>query len=308
MEQKSNTIIYILSMLGGLLTAALLIVLLALMDIFSHDISGISTSIVMIAAAIALSRTKKPFLDAINITLYIAGYMIPFFMNFDLYSVFLMVVGIVAFLYSRSFLLSCLATVAFNSGLYLLLSDIFFREDALLFTSIMIIIAFLAINLFREKIQSVVAEKCFNYQSLHTALFISIFIVLPATSIYHTYDWQLSLLIWICTLITVHQIMQTMDIKKPVTQCWIYIISLIALAPTLYAPYLCGSLFLLFLCFHYRYMKEFVASLLLLIYAVSKYYEDLSFTLLVKSILLFTTGVVFLIAWSLLTQKTKSHE
>lgn len=45
-----------------------------------------------------------------------------------------------------------------------------------------------------------------------------------------------------------------------------------------------------------------------LIYAVSKYYYDLNLSLLVKSITLFFTGIIFMIAWYYFTQKRTKHE
>ena len=59
---------------------------------------------------------------------------------------------------------------------------------------------------------------------------------------------------------------------------------------------------------HYGYKAECAASLLLFIYAVSKYYYDLNLSLLTKSITLFFIGIACIAAWYFFTQKRTRHE
>ena len=71
--------------------------------------------------------------------------------------------------------------------------------------------------------------------------------------------------------------MQVMKVDHPVNQIGIYILCIVICLPTVFAPYLSGSLLLILICFHYGYKAECAASLLLFIYAVSKYYYDFEF-------------------------------
>lgn len=104
-------------------------------------------------------------------------------------------------------------------------------------------------------------------------------------------------------LLMVYKIMQVMQVKSPVHQVCIYLLCILICLPSLHAPYLSGSILLILICFHYGYKAESAVALLLFIYSISKYYYDLDITLLTKSITLFFTGIVLLIAWYIFTQK-----
>ena len=99
-----------------------------------------------------------------------------------------------------------------------------------------------------------------------------------------------------------------MQVKSLIHQVCIYLLCILICLPSLHAPYLSGSILLILICFHYGYKAECAAALLLFIYAVSKYYYDLNLSLLVKSITLFFTGIIFMIAWYYFTQKRTKHE
>ena len=58
--------------------------------------------------------------------------------------------------------------------------------------------------------------------------------------------------------------MQVMKVDHPVNQVGIYILCIVICLPTVFAPYLSGSLLLILICFHYGYKAECAASLLLL--------------------------------------------
>ena len=120
--------------------------------------------------------------------------------------------------------------------------------------------------------------------------------------------WLLSIFIWIGILLIIQRIMPVMEVTNPVSQIGICILCILICLPTMFAPYLSGSLLLILICFHYGYKAECAAALLLFIYAVSKYYYDLNLSLLVKSITLFFTGIIFMIAWYYFTQKRMKHE
>lgn len=96
--------------------------------------------------------------------------------------------------------------------------------------------------------------------------------------------------------------------NNPVNQVGIYILCIIICLPTVFAPYLSGSLLLILICFHYGYRAECAAALLLFIYAVSKYYYDLNLSLLTKSMTLFFIGIACITAWYFFTQKRTRHE
>ena len=155
-----------------------------------------------------------------------------------------------------------------------------------------------------------------KYRPFHAGLFISSIVSLGGLSISdlvsETNSWLvsgiLSVYIWVGLLIMIQQIIQVMKGDNPVNQVGIYILCIIICLPTVFAPYLSGSLLLILICFHYGYRAECAAALLLFIYAVSKYYYDLNLSLLTKSITLFFIGIACITAWYFFTQKRTRHE
>ena len=218
MAQKHNLTIQVVSIIGGILTAIFFLGFLALARILRSDISCLIAGSILILTTLTISRmVVRSFLDAMNITLYIAGcVLIGFGINASINLLFITLMGI----------------------------------------------------------------------SILTFL----------------------LCIWIGILIMVQRIMQVMKVDHPVNQVGIYILCIVICLPTVFAPYLSGSLLLILICFHYGYKAECAASLLLFIYAVSKYYYDLNLSLLTKSITLFFIGIACITAWYFFTQKRTRHE
>lgn len=311
MEQKSNLSIQVLSILGGLLTAGFFIGFLVSIHVIRSTVSCLIISALLITAAVIWSRTtSKPFLDAVNITFYIAGCTLPFFtspLHVEMLYVSYIGISIIIFLLSKGFLLPFASVILFNLSFFAEISELTSYNNPLRIAIVPIITTFLLLNLFEDRILARIPEQQAKYKSLHAGFFASTLFTLGGMSVFNADNWLISPFIWIGFMVLIHRVTQTLKVESRAIQYYIYMVSLVACLPTLYAPYLSGSLLLLLICFHYGYRKEFAASILLFIYSVSKYYYDLSLTLLVKSVLLFFTGIVFITAWYLITQKRTKH-
>ena len=74
MAQKHNLTIQAVSIIGGILTAIFFLGFLALARILRSDISCLIVGSILILTTLTISRMViRSFLDAMNITLYIAG-------------------------------------------------------------------------------------------------------------------------------------------------------------------------------------------------------------------------------------------
>lgn len=87
---------------------------------------------------------------------------------------------------------------------------------------------------------------------------------------------------------------------------WLVITSVVLL-PTLLAPAISGALLLLFLSFYQQFKTGIIISMAGLVWFISKFYYDLSMTLLEKSLLLMGVGVLFLGMYFWFNFKTKSN-
>ena len=118
MAQKHNLTIQVVSIIGGILTAIFFLGFLALARILRSDISCLIAGSILILTTLTISRmVVRSFLDAMNITLYIAGcVLIGFGINASINLLFITLMGIsiLTFLLSRGFILPFLSIILFN--------------------------------------------------------------------------------------------------------------------------------------------------------------------------------------------------
>lgn len=319
MAQKHNLTIQVISVIGGILTAIFFLGFLALANMIRSEASSLILGSLLIIATLTISRIiVRPFLDAMNITLYIAGCaLVSYGINSSLSLLFFILIGIsiLTFFLSKGFILPFLSVILFNSSVFGEVAYAFSSFYPIKIAVVPILGIFLFITIFETTLLQLMNYSS-KYKPLHFGFFVSALLSLSGLSIHslisETDSWVvssiLSIFIWIGLLLMVQRIMQVMKVENPVNQVGVYVLCIIICLPTVFAPYLSGSLLLILICFHYGYKAECAAALLLFIYAVSKYYYDLNTSLLIKSITLFFIGVAFITAWYFFTQKRTEHE
>ncbi|MNR02773.1 hypothetical protein D3C85_1186390 [compost metagenome] len=122
-------------------------------------------------------------------------------------------------------------------------------------------------------------------------------------------------LIWLSGIIVVSAIIYTLtkvidilNIHQKRQKIYIYVSCILVLLPSILAPAVSGALLILLLCFLVNYKTGFAIGIISLIYFIGQYYYDLHFTLLTKSILLFATGMLFLVLYLFFHRKLTSNE
>lgn len=317
MAQKNNLTIQVVSIIGGILTAIFFLGFLALASIIRSEESSLIIGCLLIVATLTISRfVVKPFLDAMNITFYVAGCILFIFgisANTNILFCSLLVISILTFFLTKGFILPFLSVILFNTSLFGEIAHLLSSWYPLQVAIVPLIAAFLFANLFETKLLARLQGNTSKYKPFHTGLFISCLIALSGASIDFLTtgmnEWIISVFLWIGLLIMIQRIMRVMGgTNNLMKQIGIYGLSILICLPTVFAPYLSGSLLLIMVCFHFGYKTECGASLLLFIYAISKYYYDLNVTLLIKSITLFFIGIAFIVAWYYFTQKRTKHE
>jgi uncharacterized membrane protein len=123
-----------------------------------------------------------------------------------------------------------------------------------------------------------------------------------------SYFWMSSLVIIFILLYVVYLLLKTFKVTSPQTKLWVYLFSALTLLPTLFAPAISGALLIVMLSFRVNYKTGLSIGIIALVCFVILYYFDLNFTLLTKSIILFSSGLVFLFFYVFLTKKLKSNE
>ena len=113
MAQKNNLTIQVVSIIGGILTAIFFLGFLVVASIIRTETSSLIIGCLFIITTLTISRRLTvPFLDAMNITLYIAGCaLIAYGLNKSTNALFiaLAITGIFTFFLSKGFILPFLS-------------------------------------------------------------------------------------------------------------------------------------------------------------------------------------------------------
>jgi hypothetical protein len=107
------------------------------------------------------------------------------------------------------------------------------------------------------------------------------------------YPWISSIPLIVAIILFVHVIMNKLIIADKNTKTLVYLISLIVLTLTAISPAIIGSLLVLLLCFYINYKTGFLIGVLSLIYFICMFYYELNYSLLIKSEILFVSGLIF---------------
>lgn len=120
--------------------------------------------------------------------------------------------------------------------------------------------------------------------------------------------WLSSIIIILNILYVITQLFQILNVSEMKNKIVIYILSLVILLATTYVPSISGSLLMILLCYLVNYKTGFVMGIVAFVYFICQYYYDLNFNLMTKSILLFSSGVFFLILFLITQKKLNTHE
>jgi uncharacterized membrane protein len=88
----------------------------------------------------------------------------------------------------------------------------------------------------------------------------------------------------------------------------IYALSFVLLLSTAMSPAIAGALLIILLAFMVNHKTGFAVGIISFIYFVSQFYYDLGYTLLLKSILMFSTGVLFMLIYLFTYKKLHANE
>lgn len=309
--------IRILSVLGGFFAFVCLFGSLLSLGMMKSGITLTVTGLFFIGLTILADRmTKHVFLDTMIVSFNITGYVSIVYglaelgIDYRVIGVGCMLIALLNFFLSKGALICLISVLAFNIGL----STSIWHENSTIQWSQFIVLIFavvlFALNTQEAKITTRVSYP--KFKALSIGFFLSFAMgMIWLSGIFLPIDksvWIVSLLLWIGIVFIVHKIINVMEVKNNLTKMMSYLASLLFLIPTLFAPYLCGTTLLLLISWYYGRKSEFVTSIVLLIYMVIKYYYDLQFTLLEKSILLFFTGALLIGIRYFFTKTQKQYE
>ena len=301
--QATPLAIQVLSMLGGILGTLFFLGFLGVTGFYSSESAMMILGIGLIGASIGVNRfLDKPLLDTITVSFYVAGFCLLGFgiggSSTTICLVFIAIALVTLFIV-QNFMLSFLSILIINGSIMLIMERNHFFDE--LYVYIAVLIAALNYLFFKEaKIITTNPNICRLYRPVRIALLFSLAGVLILTVIPHWIGqsyWVLlpSAASVAAILYLVSHIISLLNVENTTYKQIIYVFVLLLLLPTALFPPLSVSLMIILLCFRFNYKTGFVIGIISFIYFIGQYYYDLDLTLLVKSILMIVSGVLFLL-------------
>lgn len=316
----SSLAIKILSIFGGFFATQTFLGFLALMRLFESEIAILITGIIFIIAAIWLNKTHdKLIFDTLSISTYVTGFVL---LGIGLSGLnveenplifIILVVSLLTLLVNQTYMLSFIAVINVSGCL---LAFIIFNKSYEFFHLYNISIAYTLAYVILNEAKIITFNKKLSklYDPTRIGLIFSLLfglVILVNRAVFEmptSFIWLSSVLLLIGVIYLVSQIMKRMNITDKKQQIIIYILSVLVLSSTIFAPSILGAILIMLLSFFVNYKTGLVIGITALAYFVSQYYYDLNLTLLVKSIILFSSGILFIVFFLFTRKKHIANE
>ncbi len=316
---KSVIIVKVVSIFGGILAGLLLLGFLFISGALKSDTSWILTGLVLIAFALFAEKNYKDstWIDSFCLSFYGVGYgsfmmgVISVSSNDMLCWIAGAIVPAIIICFSRSYIVVFLSVIAVNICLLgLIITEELFLLQVFYTMSIILLYTWLMLN--EAKFYTKSSDSNLLYNPLNTGMFVSSIILLLGYALKSHYEvqvidysWILSISLWGAIYWLLPKIMEKLGQRSEKKKWQYYLISGLVLLPTMFAPAISGAFFLLLLSFYYNTKSQFICSIAMLIYVIIQYYYDLGFSLLIKSGILFFSGIMFLVLWVVFNKNKK---
>jgi len=316
---KSTLAIKLLSIFGGFLGMCTFIGFLAIARLFENELVVAILGIVLIFGSLVLNKIyNKLIIDTVTVSSFFIGFVMfgvglqmqDFDKNATAISV--LVVGLLSFAFTRSNILSFLSIlIVSGSILTLIIMNDLFDFIHLYMIGFSFLLAYVMLNEAHLISTSKVISKLYN--SLRIGLIFALLFGLGSIakkgmlSISYDFIWVSSIAFIAIILYLVYKIIEVLEITKTSTKTITYVLSIIVLLSVALSPSILGAITIILLCYYVNYKLGFAIGIIALTYFIGQYYYDINFTLLTKSMILFFSGVAFLVLY-LFTSKNLSDE
>lgn len=320
-QVESSTLgIKILSIAGGILSTFAFLGFLMIAGLYDSEGGMIVTGILFMVAALWLNtKYQKLILDALSVTAYLIGLCLLGFgfsesgMEDNTLAVAFIIISVGALAITQNYVLSFISVIVIDlSILFLIINQKAY--DAIHAYNGLVLLA-LVYSMLHES-RWIKGHKLLSklYNPIRIGLIIAYVIGLFCVSrngmldLVHTPLWFTSIINIPVAIYALSAILKLNGVREFRTKVYIYTLSSLCLLPTVYCPAISGALLIVLLSFFVNYRLGLSIGIISFVYFVSQYYYDLSLTLLEKSIVLFTSGVIFLVFFLIMNKKLSSHE
>lgn len=303
---KESLGIKLLSIAGGLLGSGFFLGFL-IMSFYDVPYIMLTCGILVMAGVIILDKTvKSTFMDTACIGAYLAAYAMiglstdKLLHNDNLTTLILLFFAIIVPLLTKGYMLNFIAVLAFNSCLFVLIGNNKMYFLIHLFTAFLAA-TFTYLTLYKFKLW----RNGFLFSFIALLIYEGLDFTLPG---YSGKEWISSIIIIVLIAFILNRIIAHLKIEDQRTKILIYMMSLVIALLAIFAPAICGAFLILLVSFHVGHRTGLAVAIIALVYFTGQYYYNLNVSLLVKSEIMFATGILFLAAWFAFKNTLKRYE
>lgn len=324
-ENRSNLTIKILSILGVILSVLSFLVALYLLNFLDDKLNLIICgSIFLILSLYCIKKYNTIIIDTTSIAFYIVGgWMLLYGLDVeDLNYIFILclIINLCTLLIVQRYLLSLLNILCIICSIVALIDH---NYQNLLGVTLINTVLVIALIYFLSNEASVLSKRNLIttiYNPLRLALILATLATTAFIILSHdeTYDDQektsalalyvLSIIYAFATLWVVYKITSKFEIAKSNVLIPTYGLLILLLGSTVINPGIAGSILLILLCFNYQYRFGLSISLISLLFSLWHFYYNLTFSLLVKSMILIISGLLFLAIYFVINSNKINNE
>lgn len=324
-ENRTNLTIKILSILGVILSVLSFIGALFLLNILNDKLNLlICGAIFLVLSLYCIKKYNTIIIDTASIAFYIAGgWMLIYGLNIDdLNYIFALclIINLCTLLIVQRYLLSLVNILCIIYSTVALIN--YNYQNALFITFINAILIIVLIYILSN--EATILSKRNLISTIYNPLRIGFILATVATTAsiilahYETYHEQvnnstfalyaLSVLYACATLWVVYKITSKFEITKSKILFPIYGLLILLLASTVINPGISASILIILLCFNYQYKIGLSIGLISLLLSLWHFYYNLSFSLLIKSLILIISGLLFLAIYFVINSNKINNE
>ena len=312
--------IKILSVFGGILSSCAFLGFLFITGLFDSETGLLILGAICTAAAIWIDKTyDKIIMDTLSVSSYIIGFILLGFafgethMSGDSICCVFIVIALVSLVIAHGYVLSFISVMIINGSI---LTLIIMNDVGELIHIYVAALAFTISYFFLKEARIITTNRGLSnlYNPIRIGLVFSFLSGLIFLSIRDLIDMPLNY-IWLSSIVIIAAIIYLMPVLFRMLhitgnqyKAGVYVLSLLILLPTALSPAISGAILIMLLSFRVNYKTGLALGVIAFICFVSQYYYDLHFTLLTKSILLFSSGVFFMVLYLFIHTKSKSDE
>lgn len=317
---KSGIAIKVLSILGGFLAASAFMGFLFSAGISKSSVALILSGCTFIVGSIWLSKKSTALLlDTFSITVYLSGILTlgwglsEAHINNQLIALIFMLIAIATLFIIDHSIFTLIAILVISGSCLFLISDGPFKDMIHAY----IIITSICMTVWYKEEAAIITRHpklAIMFNAIRTGLTISLLIGLGFIckkglfDISPQYSWISSLALMPMLMIVINEIRKTLGWQSETVKMLFFAVGIIIFIPLIFSPAILGALLILLGSYFVNYKTGFSLGIVSLLYFTGQFYYDLDFSLLVKSGLLFLTGVLFLIIFLLTHKKLNPHE